>query len=57
VMWGHYPERQIEYVTERFECIRRLLHSPEWARLEGRLRSFTTHYSMHIQRYTGAFKV
>jgi hypothetical protein len=57
VAWGDYPERQLEYVTERFDCIRRLLQSPEWERLEGRLKSFTKHYSMHIQRYTGAFKV
>lgn len=57
VTWGNYPERQIEYITEHLDGIRQLVASQEWQKMEERLKSYTTHFSWRVVRYTGRFKV
>jgi hypothetical protein len=57
VAYGDYPERQIEYITDNLENLRRLFESSDWRKLEDRLKDFTTHYSRRITRYSGRFKV
>jgi hypothetical protein len=56
VMWGEYPERQVEFITENRE-LTRFLADPRWQELENQLREFTTNYTRKIYRYTGAFQL
>jgi hypothetical protein len=57
VAYGEYPERQIEYITDDLNNIKRLLNSKDWERLEDRLKEFTYNYTRRITRYSGRFKV
>jgi hypothetical protein len=57
VVYGEYPERQLEFITDKLENIRQLFESEDWETLETRLKEFTQDYSMRITRYSGRFKV
>jgi hypothetical protein len=57
VLYGPYPERHIEFVTEDRATLRRLLASHAWERLEDKLRSYTRNYSRRVIRYPGEFKL
>ena len=57
VLYGDYPERQIEFITDDLDNIRKLLKSDQWADLEQRLIDFTTNYTRRITRYNGKVKI
>lgn len=38
VLYGDYPEWQVEFVTERLDYVRKLLQSPQWSSMEERDR-------------------
>ncbi|MCU0512399.1 MAG: hypothetical protein MUE40_07495 [Anaerolineae bacterium] len=56
VVWGKYPERHIEFITENRD-LHKFLHDPRWRELEGRLQEYITHYSCRVYRYTGTFQI
>ena len=51
------PTRQVEFITEELDTIRRLLEDPEWETLETRLKQYTTNYNLRVTRYTGSVKI
>jgi len=55
--YGNYPMRQVEFITDDLDNIRRLLMNERWQRLEERLKSFTQRYDRRIVRYQGRFKI
>jgi hypothetical protein len=57
VLYGSYPERHVEFVTEDLDTLRHLLASAEWIHLEDTLRSYTRNYTRRIIRYPGEFKL
>ncbi|MCS6836695.1 MAG: hypothetical protein NZ750_11855 [Anaerolineae bacterium] len=57
IAYGAYPERQVEFITDDLDNIRRLLTSERWGRLEERLKDFVQHYDRRIVRYQGRFKI
>lgn len=57
VVYGDFPERQVEFITDDLDNIRRLLVNERWHKLEERLLSYTLNYSRQIVRYSGRFKI
>ena len=57
VVYGDYPDRHIEFITEKLSCIEDLYASSEWKEMEERLKSFTTNYSRRVVRFRGGFRV
>ena len=51
------PERQIEFISEDLDVIRRLVDSSEWENLEERLQDFVENYTFRVVKYRGSFKV
>jgi hypothetical protein len=56
VVWGNYPERHIEFITENRE-LQKFLDDTRWRDLEDRLQDYITNYSRKIYRYTGTFQI
>lgn len=51
VIHGEYPEWQVEFVAERLDYVKTLLNSPEWSKMERRLKSYTDNYSRRLLPY------
>lgn len=51
------PTRQVEFITEDLETIRRLFKDPEWEDLETTLYQYTENLTMRVTRYSGSFKI
>jgi len=51
------PERQIEFITEELDIIKRLIKDPSWKHLEDRLQTFTQNYTFRVVKYNGSFKI
>ncbi|MEO1289648.1 MAG: hypothetical protein AAFV93_17940 [Chloroflexota bacterium] len=52
-----YPDRQLEFITEDLDTLKRLLHSSVWQDLESRLQQFTENYQWRVVRYSGTIKI
>lgn len=57
IAYGAYPERQVEFITERIETLRELFDDPQWDDMEATLKRYVENYSLRICRYQGVFKV
>ena len=57
VAYGGLLERQVDFVTEDREFLKRMISLDRWIRLEERLQDFTVDYERRIVRYNGAFRV
>ncbi|MBI5667007.1 MAG: hypothetical protein HZC41_03295 [Chloroflexi bacterium] len=55
-VYGDYPERQVEFVTESLETLHEVLQSERWEALETRLKSYTLRYQRRIVRYRNGFQ-
>jgi hypothetical protein len=51
VVYGSYPEWQVEFVTERLTYVKTLLASPQWEKMENRLQGYTDNYSRRVLPY------
>ena len=56
VVYGDYPNRHVEFVTESAAALRNLLTSPEWTDMESKLQNYITDYSRKILPYKGSFQ-
>ncbi|MGB7337743.1 MAG: hypothetical protein WBC91_02540 [Phototrophicaceae bacterium] len=54
---GSHPERQLDFITEDLDTLKRLLASTEWTDLEKRLQQFADNYSSKVVKYTGQIKI
>lgn len=57
VAYGHYPEWQVEFISEEKVHLERLYRHDTWLRLEERLRGYTRNYSKRVVRYRGGLHV
>jgi hypothetical protein len=56
VVWGDYPERHIEFITENRD-IHAFLEDDRWLDMEEHLQEFITNYTRKVLKYTGTFVV
>lgn len=56
IVYGNYPERQIEFITE-IQDIRAVLEGSPFMELEERLKAFTENYTRRVLRYSGTFQL
>lgn len=54
--YGAYPVRQIEFVMEEMETMRRALRDDRWQRLEDELKGYTFHYDRKLVPYRHGFQ-
>jgi len=57
VVYGEYPEWQVEFVSERLEIINTMLQTETWQKLETRLKTYTRNYSRRIVPYNSNFNL
>ena len=57
ISYGEAPERQVEFITEKLDYIKRLYADPEWERLERRLRSYVYDYHRRVVPYRYDVKI
>lgn len=50
-------ERQLDFVTEDLDTLKRFLKSTDWENLEQRLQHFAENYSSKVVKYTGKIKI
>ncbi|NJL92970.1 MAG: hypothetical protein HC915_04235 [Anaerolineae bacterium] len=55
-VYGDYPVRQAEFVTESLEIMQNALHSERYEELERRLLDYTTNYSRKVVKYRSGFQ-
>ncbi len=55
-VYGDYPARLAEFVAEDMATLQGILDSEVWERLETKLRSFTTSYSVKVVRFKRGFQ-
>ena len=51
------PERQVEFIMEDLQSLKRLLHDREWEEIQERFTLFTDDFTMRVVKYTGNFKL
>lgn len=54
--YGAYPIRQLEFVLENLDVMRRAMEDPRWQLLEDRMKSYTTSYNRKLVRYRQGFQ-
>lgn len=55
-VYGDYPVRQIEFVTESLDTVREVFQSERWEALEDKLKSYTLRYERKLVRYREQFQ-
>ena len=55
-VYGEYPLRQVEFVTDNLQTVIEVFQSEHWRKLENKLKSFTTHYQRKLVRYEDRFQ-
>jgi hypothetical protein len=55
-VYGEYPVRQAEFVTESAEIMQTALESERFEALERRLQDFTMNYNRKVVRYRSGFQ-
>jgi len=56
IVYGDYPERQIEFITE-INDIRTIIEGSQFVEMEERLKGYTDNYTRRILRYSGTFQL
>ena len=56
IVYGDYPERQIEFITE-IQDLRPILEGSHFTELEDRLKGFTENYTRRVMHYNGKFQL
>ena len=56
-LWGNYPMRQAEFLTEDLDTLRDALNTPEWADLENTLLGYINNYTRKIVKFRMGFQV
>ena len=54
--YGKYPGRQLEFVAEDLETIRRALKSAAWKGVQAKFDKFTSNYNQKIVRFRDGFQ-
>jgi hypothetical protein len=54
--YGQYPQRQVDFVTERLETLHDVFESERWQELESRLKGYTRNYARKVVRYVDHFQ-
>lgn len=57
VVYGDYPERHLEFITEKRTHLQQMFKDERWEKLEERLHSYTDNYSLKVVRFRGAFRI
>jgi len=55
-VYGEYPMRQVEFVSEDLETMLEVFQSERWEEMESRLKSYITHYDRKIVRFRHGFQ-
>lgn len=56
-IYGEYPSRQVEFITDDRQILVDLIKSPDWHEREDRLQEYTRRYSRRIVTYRGGFHI
>ena len=54
--YGHYPIRQLEFVAEDYETVRKAMETETWAQIQTKFRDYTTNYSQKIVKFRDGFQ-
>lgn len=57
VVWGDYPIRQMEFVAESLDILRKALNSTRYQELETRLDAYVENYSRKVIPYREGFQL
>jgi hypothetical protein len=55
--YGPHPLRQLEFLAEDIDTVRKALSSEDWANLEGRLKEYVSDYSRKLIVYRDRFQL
>ena len=54
--YGHYPLRQLEFVAEDFETVRKAMQTDTWAQIQAKFNDYTTNYGQKVVRFKDGFQ-
>lgn len=57
IVWGKYPIRQTEFVSESLDIMRNALQSSHFAEMERKLQLYTTNYSRKVIPFKDGFQL
>ncbi len=55
--YGPHPLRQLEFLAEDIETVRKAFSSPDWENLEQKLKGFVSDYSRKLVIYRDRFQL
>lgn len=56
IVYGEYPMRHVEFVSESLETVREIFQSDRWEVLENRLKTYTLRYGRKLVRFRNGFQ-
>lgn len=55
--YGEHPIRQLEFLAEDLDTVRKAMHSATWQRLEDKLLGFISDYSRKVIAFREGFQI
>jgi len=54
--YGHYPVRQLEFVAEDYDTVRKAMETDTWEQIQAKFNDYTTNYRQKVVRFKDGFQ-